>query len=41
MPIIACGILMPSVYFLENEVHDEDVRNSLRAYLDYVIERNI
>ena len=30
-----------SVYFLEHEVHDEDVRNSLRAYLDYVIERNI
>jgi octaprenyl-diphosphate synthase len=30
-----------SVYFLEHEVHDEDVRKSLRAYLDYVIERNI
>ena len=30
-----------SVYFLEHEVHDEDVRMSLRAYLDYVIERNI
>lgn len=30
-----------SVYFLEHEVHDDDVRKSLRAYLDYVIERNI
>ena len=30
-----------SVYFLEHEVHDEDVRKSLRAYLDYVIEQNI
>ena len=30
-----------SVYFLEHEVHDGDVRKSLRAYLDYVIERNI
>jgi len=30
-----------SVYFLVHEVHDEDVRKSLRAYLDYVIERNI
>lgn len=30
-----------SVFFLEHEVQDEDVRKSLRAYLDYVIERNI
>ena len=30
-----------SVFFLEHEVQDENVRKSLRAYLDYVIERNI
>ena len=28
-----------SVDFLESEVKDDDVRRSLRAYLDFVIER--
>ena len=28
-----------SVYFLEHEVSDDDIRKSLRAYLDFVIER--
>lgn len=28
-----------SVYFLEHEVSNEDIRKSLRAYLDFVIER--